>query len=75
MSPRDLVYVGHMLDMARKAVTKTARLSRKAYDADGFPCRHQLRIVPEARGRACTTGWPRRGSCTPRPPDLIRFSI
>lgn len=23
MSPRDLVYVGHMLDMARKAVSKT----------------------------------------------------
>ena len=23
MSPRDLVYVGHMLDMARKAVAKT----------------------------------------------------
>jgi hypothetical protein len=22
MSPRDLVYVGHMLDMARKAVAK-----------------------------------------------------
>ena len=26
MSPRDLVYVGHMLDMAKKAVTKTAGL-------------------------------------------------
>jgi len=34
MSPRDLVYVGHMLDMARKAVGKTQGLSRKAYDAD-----------------------------------------
>jgi uncharacterized protein with HEPN domain len=34
MSPRDLVYVGHMLDMARKAVTKTVGLSRAAYDAD-----------------------------------------
>ena len=34
MSPRDLVYVGHMLDMARKAVSKTQGLSREAYDAD-----------------------------------------
>jgi len=28
MSPRDLVYVGHMLDMARKAVDETGGLSR-----------------------------------------------
>jgi hypothetical protein len=34
MSPRDLVYVGHMLDMARKAVAKTQGLSRKGCDAD-----------------------------------------
>ena len=34
MSPRDLVYVGHMLDMARKAVSKTDGLFREAYDAD-----------------------------------------
>ena len=34
MSPRDLVYVGHMLDMARKAVSKTQGISREAYDAD-----------------------------------------
>ena len=26
--------VGHMLDMARKAVTKTRDLSREGYDAD-----------------------------------------
>ena len=32
MSPRDLVYVGHMLDMARKAVTKTTGLSREVYE-------------------------------------------
>lgn len=32
MSPRDLVYGGHMLDMARKAVTKPRGLSREAYD-------------------------------------------
>jgi len=34
MSPRDLVYVGHMLDMAKKAISKTQGLSRGAYDAD-----------------------------------------
>ena len=34
MSPRDLVYVGHMLDMARKAVSKTQGISRERYDAD-----------------------------------------
>jgi hypothetical protein len=36
MSPRDLVYVGHMLDMARKAVSKTQGIygagARKAAD-------------------------------------------
>lgn len=34
MSPRDLVYVGHMLDMARKAVSKTQDVSREMYDSD-----------------------------------------
>jgi uncharacterized protein with HEPN domain len=34
MSPRDLVYVGHMLDQARKAVSKTQGISRETYDAD-----------------------------------------
>ena len=34
MSPRDLVYVGHMLDMARKAVGRTQGISRETYDAD-----------------------------------------
>jgi uncharacterized protein with HEPN domain len=34
MSQRDLVYVGHMLDMARKAVSKTQNISRETYDAD-----------------------------------------
>ncbi len=32
MSPRDLVYVSHMLDMARKAVAKSQGLSRESYD-------------------------------------------
>ena len=34
MSPRDLVYVGHMLDMAKKAISKTQSLSRGANDAN-----------------------------------------
>jgi uncharacterized protein with HEPN domain len=34
MSRRDLVYVGHMLDTARKAVSKTQGISRETYDAD-----------------------------------------
>jgi len=34
MSPRDLVYVGHMLDMAQKAVSKTRNLPRESFDAD-----------------------------------------
>jgi len=34
MSPRDLVYVGHMLDMARKAVSKVQDLPRDACNAD-----------------------------------------
>ena len=34
MSPRDLVYVGHMLVMARKAVGKVRDVPRDAYDAD-----------------------------------------
>jgi hypothetical protein len=34
LAPRDLVYVGHMLDMAKKATNKTQGLSRGEYDAD-----------------------------------------
>lgn len=34
MSPRDLVYVGHMLDMARKAADKVRDVPRDAYNAD-----------------------------------------
>jgi len=37
MLPRDLVYVGHMLDMARKAVSKTQGISRETYDGDVPP--------------------------------------
>src|SRR5207342_1542547 len=51
MSPRDLVYVGHMLDMARKAVNKTQGLSREAYDADEtlrLALIHLIQVIGEA---------------------------
>ena len=34
MSPRDAVYVGHMLDMALKAVQKVRGLTRSDFDSD-----------------------------------------
>jgi hypothetical protein len=34
MSPRDLVYIGHMLDMATKAAAQVQDLPRQMYDAD-----------------------------------------
>ena len=51
MSPRDLVYVGHMLDMARKAVDKTAGLSRAAFDQDEnlrLALTHLVQVIGEA---------------------------
>jgi len=60
MSPRDLVYVGHMLDTARKAVSKTRGLSREAYDADEnlrLALTHLIQIVGEA-GRKVSVSSP-----------------
>ena len=60
MSPRDLVYVGHMLDMARKAVSKTRGLSREAYDADEnlrFALIHLIQVIGEA-ARQCPESSP-----------------
>jgi len=51
MSPRDLVYVGHMLDMVRKVIGKTTGLSREAYDADEnlrLALTHLVQIIGEA---------------------------
>ena len=51
MSPRDLVYVGHMLDMARKAVGKTDGRSRDAYDTDEnlrLALIHLVQVIGEA---------------------------
>ena len=52
MSPRDLVYVGHMLDMAKKAISKTQSLSRGAYDADEnlrLALTHLIQIIGSKR--------------------------
>ena len=51
MSRRDLVYVGHMLDMARKAVSKTVGVSREAYDTDEnlrLALTHLIQVIGEA---------------------------
>src|SRR5712671_2761291 len=51
MSLRDVVYVGHMLDMAKKAVSKTHRLSRGGYDADEnlrLALMHLIQVIGEA---------------------------
>ena len=51
MLPRDLVYVGHMLDMARKAADKAHGLSREAYDADEnlrLALIHLIQVIGEA---------------------------
>jgi len=51
MSPRDLVYVGHMLDMARKAVAKVRDLPRETYNADEnlrLALIHLVQVIGEA---------------------------
>lgn len=51
MSQRDLVYVGHMLDLAAKAVTKTESISRGTYDADEnlrLALTHLIQTIGEA---------------------------
>src|SRR5262245_52429310 len=64
MSQRDLVYVGHMLDMARKAVSKTTDISREAFDADEnlrLALTHLIQIIGEAARQVS------RGFCTRHP--------
>ena len=51
MSARDFAYLGHMLDMARKAVAKTRVLSREEYDADEnlrLALIHLVQVIGEA---------------------------
>lgn len=70
MSPRDLVYVGHMLDTAKKAVSKTHGLPRETYDADEnlrFALIHLIQIIGEAGRRVS------REFCD-EPTSIQRFS-
>ena len=51
MSLRDVVYVGHMLDTARKAVGKTSGLPRRMYDEDEnlrLALTHLVQVIGEA---------------------------
>ena len=51
MSPRDSVYVGHMLDMARKAVAKSAGVTRDMYEGDEnlrLALTHLVQVIGEA---------------------------
>ena len=51
MSPRDLVYVEHMLDMTRKALDKSTGITRDAYDADEnlrLALTHLVQVIGEA---------------------------
>ncbi len=59
MPKDDLVYVGHMLDTARKASAKLNGKSRSEYDADEdlrIVLAHLIQTIGEAAGsRACGT--------------------
>jgi len=45
MQPADEVYVGHVLDLVRKVLAKTERITR-----DDFDCDENLRPAPETVG-------------------------
>ena len=57
--PRDdAVYVGHMLETARKAVAKVERKSRADFDADEnlrLALAHLIQIIGEAASRVSAT--------------------
>jgi uncharacterized protein with HEPN domain len=51
MLPRDSVYVGHMLEMARKAVAKTERVTHGVYERDEnlrLALTHLVQVIGEA---------------------------
>lgn len=55
MLPRGLVYVGHMLDTARKAVAKVRDLPRETYDTDEtlrLALVHLVQVIGEAARQA-----------------------
>lgn len=54
MPKGDLLYLGHMLDMAKKAVEKTKGINREAYDSDEnlrLALTHLMQIIGEAARR------------------------
>ena len=59
MQPDDLVYLGHMLDMARKAWTRVAGLDRVQYDNDEdlrLVLVHLVQVIGEAARRVSADG-------------------
>ena len=64
MPKDDLLYIGHMLEMARKAYTKTQGISREDYNADEnlrLALAHLIQVIGEAARRVSPEGrttWP-----------------
>ena len=59
MSRDDSLYFAHMLDMARKAVSKTRRINRDVYDGDEnlrLALTHLVQVIGEAARRVSTEG-------------------
>jgi uncharacterized protein with HEPN domain len=66
MKKDDNVYIGHMLDLARKAVEKAEEKTKEAYDADEdtrIVLAHLVQMIGEAAGRVSLA---RRAAC----PDI-----
>jgi hypothetical protein len=57
MSPRDLVYVGHMLDLARKAVSKTQGISRERLRGQRHVSRRATPAIAFGRQLGGATTW------------------
>ena len=59
MPDDDLLYFGHMLDMARKAYAKTQGINRESYDNDEnlrLALAHLVQIIGEAARRVSLAG-------------------
>ena len=70
MTEADRVYVGHMLDTARKAHAKLAAIRREDFDTDEnlrLAVTHLLQIIGEAAGGSRPPAAP-RAPVSPGPP-------
>lgn len=68
MPKDDLVYIGHMLDMAQKVVSKVRGISRQTYDDDEnlqFALVHLVQVIGEAARRVSTALPLRVAMCQP----------